>query len=550
MTAKGGEGTTDGRIIEIFDSTLRDGMQGAGIAFSVDDKLKIARALDKMGIALIEAGNPGSNPKDLEFFRRIEREPLHHAQLCAFGSTRRKGIRAAEDSNLQSLIAAGTPVVSFFGKSWDLHVKHILGASLEENLRMIEETAAFLKDAGRRVIFDAEHFFDGWKANPDYAARTLQAAAAGGADLICLCDTNGAAYFTDIAAVVRESAAVVPSLPLGIHTHNDTGMAVAQAMAAVDAGAVQVQGTFIGFGERCGNCNLSTMIGDLQLKRGWQCVPPDCLRRLTKTALRIADVSNVTLPASMPYVGSGAFAHKGGMHIDGVKKLHASFEHVEPGSVGNHRRYLTSEVSGKATVLETIRLVDPGIAADDPVVRRAVEVLKQREFDGFQYEAAEQSFELLIRRLLHRYRPFYRLDYYKVIGQFPLSAEEFPSTAVIKVHVGEESRIAGSEGVGPVHALDLALRGALEQFYPSLKEMYLTDFKVRVLERSETTAAKVRVLIESTDGESTWTTVGVSSDIMEAAMGALSDSIEYKLTIDEAAPPAEETAGKEHEIWA
>lgn len=542
---------TDGRTIEIFDSTLRDGMQGAGIAFSVDDKLKIARALDKMGIALIEAGNPGSNPKDMEFFRRIQQEPLTCAALCAFGSTRRKGIKPEEDSNLISLLAAGTPVVSFFGKSWDLHVEHILSTTLEENLRMIEETAAFLKRAGRRVIFDAEHFFDGWKANPAYAARTLQAAADGGADLVCLCDTNGATYFADIGKITSQAAAACAGVPVGIHTHNDTGMAVAQAMAAVDAGAQQVQGTFIGFGERCGNCNLSTMIGDLQLKRGCVCVPPDRIGRLTRTALRIADVSNVTLPASMPYVGSGAFAHKGGMHIDGVKKLHASFEHIEPAAVGNHRRYLTSEVSGKATVLETIRLVDPDIAADDPVVRHAVEVLKEREFEGFQYEAAEQSFELLIRRLLHRYRPFYRLDYYKVIGQFPLSAEEYPSTAVIKVHVGEESRIAGSEGVGPVHALDLALRGALQNFYPSLKEMYLTDFKVRVLERSETTAAKVRVLIESTDGESTWTTVGVSSDIMEAAMGALSDSIEYKLTIDQAAPPAgEDAAGKEEKTWA
>ena len=537
---------TDARTIEIFESTLRDGMQGAGIAFSVDDKLKIARALDRMGIALIEAGNPGSNPKDMEFFRQIQKDPLTHAELCAFGSTRRKGIRAEEDSNLLSLLDAGTPVVSFFGKSWDLHVEHILATSPKENLRMIEETAAFLKKAGRRVIFDAEHFFDGWKENPEYAARTLEAAAAGGADLICLCDTNGATYFTDIAAITQQAAGRVPGMPLGIHTHNDTGMAVAQAMAAVDAGAVQVQGTFIGFGERCGNCNLSTMIGDLQLKRGYLCVPPDRIGRLTRTALRIADVSNVTLPASMPYVGSGAFAHKGGMHIDGVKKLHASFEHIDPGSVGNHRRYLTSEVSGKATVLETIRLVDPEITADDPVVKHAVEVLKEREFEGFQYEAAEQSFELLIRRLLHRYRPFYRLDYYKVIGQFPLSAEEYPSTAVIKVHVGEESRITGSEGVGPVHALDLALRGALEKFYPSLKEMYLTDFKVRVLERSETTAAKVRVLIESTDGRTTWTTVGVSSDVMEAAMGALSDSIEYKLTIDQAAPPdGEDAAGKE-----
>lgn len=516
-------------------------MQGAGIAFSVDDKLKIARALDAMGIAYIEAGNPGSNPKDMEFFRRIQEQPLRNAKLCAFGSTRRKGIRPEEDANLESLLAAGTPAVSFFGKSWDLHVEKVLETTLEENLRMIEDTAAHLKGHGRYVIFDAEHFFDGYQANPDYALRTLKAAAAGGADLLCLCDTNGATYFADIQRITEAAAAAVPGVPLGIHTHNDTGMAVAQAMAAIDGGVRHVQGTFIGYGERCGNCNLSTVIGDLQLKRGYSCVPEDKLPRLTKTALRIADVSNVALPASQPYVGAGAFAHKGGMHIDGVKKISSSFEHVRPGSVGNRRRFLTSEVSGKATVLETVRMVDPAVEADDPVVRKAVEVLKEREFEGFQYEAAEQSFELLIRRLLNRYQPFFRLDYYKVIGQFPLSAEEYPSTAVIKVHVGGESRITGAEGVGPVHALDLALRGALEKFYPTLRDMHLTDFKVRVLERSETTAAKVRVLIESTDGETTWTTVGVSSDIMEAAMGALTDSIEYKLTKDMVAPPEAES---------
>lgn len=530
------------KVIDIFDSTLRDGMQAAGIAFSVDDKLKIARALDSMGIAYIEAGNPGSNPKDLEFFRLVAAKPLKHAKLCAFGSTRRKNLAPPADAGLVSLAQAGTPAVSFFGKSWDLHVEKVLGATLDENLSMIEETAAFLKEWDKEVIFDAEHFFDGYRANPEYALQTLEAAARGGCDLICLCDTNGGTYFTDIHDITAKVRSHLGSnMPLGIHTHNDTGLAVAQAMAAVDAGVTQVQGTFIGYGERCGNCNLSTIIGDLQEKRGYRCVPESLLPRLTKTALRIADVSNVSLPSSMPYVGIGAFAHKGGMHIDGVKKERRSFEHIDPERVGNSRRFLTSEVSGKATVLEAIQAVVPEITPDDPIVRKVVNVLKEREFDGYQYEAAEQSFELLIRRMLHKYRPFYQLDYYKVIGEFPLGSQEYPSSAIIKVHVGTESRIAGAEGVGPVHSLDVALRRALQGFYPSLREMYLTDFKVRVLERSETTAAKVRVLIESTDGSTKWTTVGVSTDIMEAAFGALSDSVEYKLTIDRVKPPALES---------
>lgn len=520
--------------VVLLDSTLRDGMQGEGISFSVDDKIKIARALDKIGMPYIEAGNPGSNPKDLEFFRAISVMPLENSQLCAFGSTRRKDSKAEQDANLLTLLSAGTPAVSIFGKSWDLHVEKVLHATLDENLEMIRDTVAYLKEHHKYVIYDAEHFFDGWLANSTYAMKTLEAAAQGGADVLCLCDTNGGTYFTKINEITSAVVAAFDGPTIGIHTHNDTGMAVAQALAAVDAGATHVQGTFIGFGERCGNAALTTLIGDLQLKRDIQCILPDALTRLTKTALKIADISNVTLPSTMPYVGQSAFAHKGGMHIDGVKKVRASFEHVDPHAVGNTRRYLTSEVSGKAAILELIQEVDPLVEATDPIVAKIVKELKERELEGFQYEAAEQSFELLVRRMLHMYRPFYKLDYFKVIGEQPYTGD-CPSTAVIKVHVGDESLVTGAEGVGPVSALDKALRGALTNFYPSLNEMELTDFKVRVLER--TTNAVVRVVIESSDGNNKWTTVGVSADIIEAALGALSDSIEYKLTLDKVRAP-------------
>ncbi len=518
--------------LNMFDSTLRDGMQGEGIAFSVEDKLHIAHALDDLGIRFIEAGNPGSNPKDLEFFKRIKQEPLTTSVLCAFGSTRRKNINIEDDSNVNSLLSADTPAVSIFGKCWDLHVQKVIRTTFEENLEMIKDTVAYMKKHGKYVVFDAEHFFDGYFSDPDYAKKCVGAAVLGGCDVVCLCDTNGGTYVSDIYNITKEIKEMHPQTEIGIHCHNDTGMAVAQSMSAVDAGATHVQGTFIGFGERCGNANLSTLIGNFQLKRGYDCIPQDKIVLLTQTARRIADISNVGLASSSPYVGKSAFTHKGGMHIDGVKKVSESFEHVVPQSVGNLRRYLMSEVSGKATLLKKIQKVDPTILPNDPIVAEIVNELKQREFEGFQYEAAEQSFELLIRRKLNKYKPFYNLDYFKIIGEHPLTCSEHPSSAIVKVHVGEESRIGGAEGSGPVHALDLALRSTLIGFYPSLFTMHLIDYKVRVLEGTDATAAKVRVLIESSDGKHTWNTVGVSSDIIEASFMALSDSIEYKLTSD------------------
>ena len=524
--------------ISIFDSTLRDGMQGEGIAFSVEDKLNIVRALDDIGIDFIEAGNPASNPKDLEFFRRIRDEQPKHAKLCAFGSTRRKNIRPDEDANVESLLEAETPAVSIFGKCWDLHVLKVLGTTLRENLEMIESTVAYLKERGKYVVFDAEHFFDGCRANEDYAMEALGAAERGGADVLCLCDTNGGTYPTDIHEMTQRAVQQFPGKKVGVHCHNDTGMAVAQTLFAVEAGARQVQGTFIGYGERCGNANLSTVIPDLELKRGYEVLEKEKLKDLTATARRIADISNIWLPSSSPYVGGSAFAHKGGMHIDGVKKVRESFEHVDPHKVGNDRRFLMSEVSGKATLIKKIQKVDPAVTVKDPVVGQLVDKLKQLEFEGYQFEAAEQSFELVIRRLLGKYKKYFELEYFKIIGEQPLRAQEYPSSAIIKVKVGDESRITGAEGDGPVHALDLALRNALKGFYPSLEDMSLADYKVRVLESSATTAAKVRVLIESTDGKHTWNTVGVSTDIIEASFLALTDSIEYKLTLDEAQTPS------------
>ena len=519
--------------IYTFDSTLRDGMQGEGIAFSVEDKLNIVRALDALGIDYIEAGNPASNPKDLEFFRRLKGEKQEHAKLCAFGSTRRKNILPEEDNNVKSLLEAETPAVSIFGKCWDLHALKVLNTTLEENLAMIKSTVAYMKRNGKHVIFDAEHFFDGHRANPEYAMSAVGAAAEGGADVLCLCDTNGGTYPTEIGEVTAKVVARFPGIQVGIHCHNDTGMAVSQTMFAVDAGARQVQGTFIGFGERCGNANLSTIIPNLELKRGYEVLGEENLKNLTQTARKVADITNIWLSSSSPYVGASAFAHKGGMHIDGVKKIRESFEHVDPGRVGNSRRYLMSEVSGKATLIKKIQRVDPSVTVKDPIVGALVDKLKQLEFEGYQFEAAEQSFELVIRRMLGKYKEYFKLEYFKIIGEQPLKEQEYPSSAIIKVRVGDESRITGAEGDGPVHALDLALRNALKGFYPSLESMRLADYKVRVLESSATTAAKVRVLIESTDGRNTWNTVGVSTDIIEASFLALTDSIEYKLTLEE-----------------
>ena len=518
--------------VSIFDSTLRDGAQAEGISFSVEDKIKIAMALDELGVAYIEAGNPGSNPKDLAFFSRMKEIPLRQARLTAFGSTRRRDIAVADDANVQSLLAADTDTVVIFGKCWDFHVTDIIRATLPENLDMIRETIAFLKEKGKEVIFDGEHFFDGYKSNPDYAMEALAAAIDGGADTLALCDTNGGAFPMEIYEITqRVIKAYGHKAVIGIHCHNDCGMGVANSIMAVEAGASQVQGTFTGFGERCGNATLSTIIADLQLKKGIACIPAEHMTNLTQTARFIAEVANVSLYDREPYVGRTAFAHKGGMHIDGVTKASHSFEHVSPESVGNERRFLTSEVSGRSTILKKIQSVDPTMQKDSPATDLIMDRLKTLEHEGYQFEGAESTFEIVIRKALGKYKPFFELVNFKIIGEQPYRDGE-SSSAVIKVIVDGREEITAAAGDGPVNALDKALRKALEVFYPQLSSVYLTDYKVRVLDGGLATASKVRVLIESTDGVRNWTTVGVSTDIIEASWIALVDSIEYKLIKD------------------
>lgn len=514
--------------IEIYDSTLRDGAQGEGISFSVEDKLHITAALDAFGVRYIEAGNPASNPKDLEFFERASQLSLNRATLVAFGSTRRKDVCAEQDSNCLALLAAKTPAVAIFGKCWDLHVSEILQTTPEENLAMIEETCAFFHSRGKKVFFDAEHFFDGLKANPDYAWQVLEAAARGGASALVLCDTNGGEFPTQASETVRTVCKKFPDLHIGVHYHNDCGMAVANSVLSVEAGASQVQGTFLGFGERCGNANLSTIIPDLQLKLDYGCIPQENMSGLTEAARRIAEVANVTLHKNVPFVGHSAFAHKAGMHMDGVLKNTRSFEHLEPEAVGNERRFLVSEMSGRTALLKRINKLCPEIVKDSPQTRAIIEELKEREHKGYQYEGAESSFQLVIRRALGMSRPFFSLISYKILGELPTD-HGHSDTATLKLDVNGTTKIAAAEGDGPVNALDTALREALREFYPCLNRVHLIDYKVRVMEPKDATAAMVRVLITSTDGTEVWTTVGVSCDIIEASWIALVDSIEYSL---------------------
>jgi 2-isopropylmalate synthase len=517
------------RKIEILDSTLRDGAQGEGISFSVNDKLAIVKTLDEFGIDYIEAGNPGSNPKDLEFFEKASLLTLKNAKLCAFGSTRRHNIRAEDDTNIKSLLSANTPVVVIFGKSSGLHVREILKISLDENLEIVRDTVAYLKSKSKEVIFDAEHFFDGYKSSSDYAISVLRAAAAGGADALVLCDTNGGTMPLDIYEITKKVVVEFPDMKIGIHCHNDTDCAVASSMLAVSAGASHVQGTFTGIGERCGNANLSAIIPNITLKQGY--VSSADVPMLTETAAKIAEISNTQLDSNKPYVGSSAFAHKAGMHIDGVIKLPCSFEHIDPAAVGNKRKFLMSEVSGRSTVLTKIKNFAPNLDKDSKETALILEKLKEMEHFGYHFEAADASFELLVKKVLGVYKPSFNLVLYRTMGDFPVPPGGMQASATVKVEVGGREEITAVMGTGPVNALDLALRKALLVFYPAIKNMRLIDYKVRVLEQNNTTAAKVRVLIETTDEKTTWTTVGVSNDILEASLIALVDSFEYKLSM-------------------
>ncbi|MPM39387.1 (R)-citramalate synthase [bioreactor metagenome] len=514
--------------VYLLDSTLRDGAQSVGISFSVQDKIKIARILDELQVDYIEAGNPGSNPKDMEFFELLQQNPLKHAKVTAFGATRKKNIAVENDANIKSLLSANTECVTIFGKSWDIHVTDILRAELSENLAMIRDTVRFLKAQGKEVVYDAEHFFDGYRANPDYALSTLEAAYQSGADCLCLCDTNGGSfpdYVQSVTKLVKERFPV----SVGIHAHDDAGMAAANSVLAVTAGATHVQGTLAGFGERCGNANLSTVLASLQLKLGYDCVPAEALERLTSTVHEVADISNISVGKNMPYVGANAFAHKGGMHVDGVMKNSLTFEHVSPSAVGNSRRVMMSEVAGRSAILEKVKGFYPEIKKDSEEATKIIDMVKQMEHQGYQFEGAEASFELEVRKLLGVRPKFFELQMLSVVDEPQSEIRKKPSLASIKVLVGERLEITAAEGLGPVNAIDAALRKALEVFYPEIGEIRLTDYKVRVLDSESATAATVRVLIESTDGREYWTTVGVAVDIMQASTRALMDSIEYKL---------------------
>lgn len=514
--------------IHAYDSTLRDGAQAQGISYSVEDKIKIVERLDALGVRYIEAGNPGSNPKDLEFFKRVSALTLQHAKIIAFGSTRKVGAAVEDDNNVQSLLKAGTEAIAIFGKSWDYQVTDILRTTLEENLAMIGDTIAFFKGLGKEVVFDAEHFFDGYRSNPDYALQSLAIAAKAGADCLVLCDTNGGTFPDVISKVTALVVAHFPGIAVGIHCHNDCEMAVANSVAAVQAGATQVQGTINGIGERCGNANLCAIIPNVQLKLGLECLPEGNMVHLTSTARFVSEIANMPHNEKAAYVGNDAFTHKGGMHIDAVNKNPISYEHISPDVVGNSRRILMSEVAGRSTLLAKINQIDAALTKDSPETQRVVDKLKALEHEGYQFETAESSFELVVRKLLGKYQPSFELKEFKVIVNEP-SLNGMNSSAMIKITVGGEDEITAAEGDGPVNALDKAMRKALERFYPEICEMKLVDYKVRVLDSDKATAAKVRVLIESSDKTDSWTTIGVSTDVIDASWHALVDAIEYKL---------------------
>ncbi len=516
--------------IEILDSTLRDGAQGEGVNFSVKDKIHICQALDELGVTYIEAGNPGSNPKDMDFFKEVKKLSFKNSKICAFGSTRRKDISCDADDNLKNLIAADTDTVVIFGKSWTFHVTDILKTTLEENLSMIRESCAYLVKNGRKVIYDAEHFFTAYVEDKKYAFKTIEAAIQGGASVVCLCETKGGVMIDDCRNAVKEVMDTFGGrVTIGIHTHTDCGLAVANSLVAVGEGVTHVQGVLLGFGERTGNANLSTIIPDLQFKLGYECIPSENMKNITSICKRVAEITNISMNAQSPYVGANAFAHKAGMHIDAVLKNPFAYEHVTPESVGNARVFLMSEVAGRSTILEKIQKFVPEIKKNDPIVDEIVAKVKSLEAEGYQFEGADGSFEIMVHKLIGKYKPFFKLHYYLTTGSNPRPEEGVCSCAQIKVEVDGKMEITAGEGDGPVNALDIALRKALEKFYPPVSNFRLVDYKVRVLDSKSATASKVRVIIESTDGQSSWATVGVSSDVIEASWIALVDSFEYKL---------------------
>lgn len=518
------------RRIQVYDTTLRDGAQGEGISFSVQDKLLLTQRLDAMGFDFVEGGYPASNDKDWEYFQTLADRNLKNARVSAFGMTRRKGIKAAQDEGLQKLLRAGTQVVTLVGKASAFQAKEVLRSSLDENLKMIEDTVGHVREAGRRVIFDAEHFFDGCKSDREYTLSVVRAAAHAGAEAVVLCDTNGGAMPEDIALLTRAAVEALP-VPIGIHCHNDCGLAVANTLAAVDAGATQVQGTINGFGERCGNADLIAVIANLAVKKkGYQVLCPESVAQLTDLSRYVYEMVNMSFMPRQPFVGKSAFAHKGGMHVSGVRRNTAAYEHVDPQVVGNERRVLVSELSGRSNIAARTAKYD--FQHDPRLMEKILAKVVSKEHAGYQYEAAEGSFDLLVKECAGTFRPhFQRLGYH--VNVETDDNGRITTEATVKIRIGDEIRHEVAEGDGPVNALDAAMRKALNGSFVCLRDMHLVDYKVRVINSEAGTAAGVRVIIESRDNEDVWGTVGVSENVIEASWIALADSYEYKLCKEE-----------------
>ncbi|MCM3699831.1 citramalate synthase [Paenibacillus macerans] len=515
------------KALSIFDTTLRDGTQSEGISLSADDKLKIARKLDQLGVHYIEGGIPGSNSKDIEFFKRVKELKLQ-AKITAFGSTRRKDSLAEHDANLNRMIESGVQAVTLVGKSWDFHVHTALQTTLEENLAMIYDSIAYLKRQGLEVIFDAEHFFDGYKKNPEYALSVMRKAEEAGADWLVMCDTNGGTMPHEVHDIVSVLAGAITGSQLGIHTHNDCELAVANSLSAVRAGATQIQGTMNGYGERCGNANLCSIIPNLQLKLGYQVLEPEQLKQLTNTARYISEIANVHMPVNQPYVGTAAFAHKGGIHVSAILRDSRTYEHIAPELVGNRQRVLVSELAGQSNIVSKAQEMGIDFDPENESTRAVISKIKDLEHQGYQFEGADASLELLLRQANGELKELFVFESFKMLVE-KTADRPVVSEAFVKLNIDGASVYTAAEGNGPVNALDNALRKALISYYPGLKDMHLSDYKVRVLDDKDATASKVRVLIESKDFTNSWNTVGVSSNVIEASWEALVDSIRYAL---------------------
>jgi 2-isopropylmalate synthase len=515
--------------ISLYDTTLRDGMQAEGISFSLEDKLSIAKCLDELGLDYIEGGYAGSNPKEIQFFTEVAKLGLKSSIISAFGSTRRANTRVSEDVSLNAILACKTKTATLVGKTWDMHVTDVLGCSLDENLTICAESVKFLKKHGLETIFDAEHFYDGYKNNPEYTMKVLAAAAEAGADVLVLCDTNGGSLPDEVCEVTKAVCAKFGPIVIGIHAHNDTDCATANTLAAVRAGASHVQGTMNGLGERCGNANFCTVIPNLAFKMGFEVLSPGKIKTLTEVSRFIFEIVNLTPVMNMPYVGESAFAHKGGLHVDALRKNKRTYEHIAPELVGNERRFLISELSGRSNVLAELEKAK--INQDKKLAKKILERVQELENEGFQFEAANASFNLLVKKIMGTFKPSFELIKYYVTTEKQATGN-IVTEATVKLKVGEKIEHIVGEGDGPVNALDAALRKSLEFFYPSIKDIHLIDYKVRVVNAGAGTAARVRVIIESRDKTDIWGTVGCSENIIEASWQALTDSVEYKIQKD------------------